>query len=235
MTFQNRSVSALVPARGGSKGLPGKNLRLIGGRPLIEYTLEASRLSSYIDATHLSSDDPEILEIGKRMGARTIVRPASVASDTATATDVVRHFLEQLPAHTIDEDPYIVYLQPTSPLRTSAHIDAVFKAMETQGTNMAVSVVELKKTPYKSFTVNDEGLLDPIFSEEMSGANRQALPVAYYPSGAIYIFPVSEFLNRGCFPSKGSMPFLMSDKESIDLDSEEDLLALERVMEQSSV
>lgn len=231
MAFQNHSVFALVPARGCSKGVPGKNLRNVKGRPLLEYTLDAASGSSFIDCTYVSSDDARILEVGRRMGAKTIVRPALAASDTATANEVVAHFLLNLEAQDLVEDPYIIYLQPTSPLRTSVHIDDAFMLMESRKENIVVSVVELEKTPYKSFTMNERGLLRAIFSERMSSSNRQTLPVAYYPNGAIYIFLISEFVKRGNFPCDDGVPFEMNERDSLDIDSEEDFAILDSIME----
>jgi CMP-N-acetylneuraminic acid synthetase len=167
------------------------------------------------------------------MGAKTIVRPASVASDTATADDVVGHFLREVASTVRDEDLYIVYLQPTSPLRTFVHIDDAFKLMESREENIAVSVVKLRKTPYKSFTMDKYGLLRPIFSEKMSNSNRQDLPAAYYPNGAIYIFLKSEFLKRGRFPCDGGVPYMMNERDSLDIDLEEDFVILETIMENS--
>lgn len=228
MPFKNRPVLALVPARGGSKGVPKKNLRLIKGKPLFAYTIEAATESAFVDTAYISSDDDEILKLGLAMGAQALRRPDAAATDTATADDVVSHFISQLPQALVSEDPYLVYLQPTSPLRTAAHIDNAFKEMASKGGDIAMSVVRLNKTPYKAFSLDKTGLLESIFGEKYANANRQDLPVAYYPNGAIYIFRLSEFIKRGHFPSDGSVPFVMAEAESLDIDSEEDLAILEQ-------
>ena len=118
MAFDNHPVLALIPARGGSKGVPRKNLRLVKGKPLLAYTLEAAKNSSNVDTTYLSSDDTEILKVGESLGIQSILRPWQSSSDNATADDVVNHFLSILSQEMVSLDPYIVYLQPTSPLRT---------------------------------------------------------------------------------------------------------------------
>jgi CMP-N-acetylneuraminic acid synthetase len=227
--FKHRPVLALVPARGGSKGALKKNIRLIKGKPLVAYTIEAAIESSFVDKIYVSSDDEEILKIGTALGVEALRRPDIAATDTATADDVVSHFISSLPATLVDENPYVVYLQPTSPLRTAVHIDNAFKEIEAKAGEMAISVVQLSKTPFKAFTLGKEGLLELIFGDKFANANRQDLPLAYYPNGAIYIFPMAEFIKKGRFPSNGSVPFIMPETESLDIDSEEDIALLDKL------
>lgn len=233
MTFVNRQVFALIPARGGSKGIPRKNLRIVRNNPLVCHTINAALESDVVDSVYLSSDDEEILKLGFAMGADVLKRSALAASDTATASQVVLDFIDQLPQDIVEADPFIVYLQPTSPLRTATHIDKAFAEMKSKNSLMCLSVVPLKKSPYKSFMLTNEGFLLSLFDETLSNANRQALPVTYYPNGAIYIFPISEFIKKGGFPSNGSVPFVMSEQESIDIDSEEDIVMLEKLCSQN--
>lgn len=231
MASQGRLVLALVPARGGSVGVPRKNLRQVNGRSLLDYTLDAAFRSSFIDRTFLSSDDDELLAAGLERGAETIRRPAWAATDTSTATDVVAHFLGTLDPDTLAEDPIVAYLQPTSPLRTSQHIDSAFRLLEAKDASVVVSVLQLKRSPYKSLVKDERGLLQPIFGPSDTTANRQDLPAAYYPNGAIYLFRVSEFQNRKTFPCAGAEAFEMNDRDSLDIDTEEDFAALRAIME----
>lgn len=233
MTFDNRPVLALVPARGGSKGVPGKNLRVIKGKPLLIHTVQAALESEVVDAVYVSSDDAEILALSRLNGAVALTRPAAAASDTATATSVVLDFISQLPPKLVEEDPFIVYLQPTSPLRTGAHIDGAFINMAARKGSTSLSVVPLRQSPYKTFLLTEDGLLQSLFEETLSNANRQALPETYYPNGALYIFPLTDFMKTGGFPSNGSVPFIMSEKESIDIDSEDDIALLESLWPQN--
>lgn len=232
MSVNKRPVIGLIPARGGSKGVPRKNMRMVAGRPLVEFTVQAALDSRYIDYVYLSSDDDEILLCGSAMGARSIRRPAEFASDTASADGVVIHFLEEIPGQLAAQDPYIVYMQPTSPLRTARHVDLALEQMEAQAAHTLVSVVEMAKSPFKSFSLDAEGRLQSLFDEEMSNARRQDLPKAYIPNGAIYIFRVSDFLDRAGFPSNGSVPFIMNEAVSIDIDTEEDIRYLECVLKE---
>lgn len=230
MSLNEHPVIALVPARGGSKGVLRKNMRMVHGQPLLQFTLSAAQSAQRVDAVYLSSEDAEILALGQTLGVETISRPAEFASDTASAIDVVKHFVGVLTPELIHQDPYIVYLQPTSPLRTSDHIDAALGEMESNKAHTLVSVVELSKSPFKSFSIDCAGRLESLFDERLSNARRQDLPATYIPNGAIYIFRVSDFLNREGFPSNGSLPFIMSGADSVDIDTEQDIKHLEQIL-----
>ncbi|QDC51248.1 acylneuraminate cytidylyltransferase family protein [Candidatus Methylopumilus universalis] len=229
MTFNSKLVLALIPGRGGSKGVKRKNLRVVLGKPLIEHTIQAASDSLNIDRIFVSSDDTEILELARENGVDAIKRASMAASDSATAVEVVYDFLKQIPEDLIVADPYIIYLQPTSPLRKAAHINAAFDVMISSRNDICISVTKLKKTPFKSYTLSVEGLLEPIFDEAMTNANRQSLPEVYCPNGAIYIFSLAKFLEHGAFPSNGGVPYIMSERDSVDIDTEEDLILLEKL------
>jgi CMP-N-acetylneuraminic acid synthetase len=228
--LQAQPVLALIPARGGSKGVPRKNLAMIAGKALIEYTLEAALESEHVDQCYVSSDSEEILEMARRHGARAMRRPAQFASDEASAVDVVRHFFEEIQGEYPSGNPVVVYLQPTSPLRNAGHIDAALDALRVAGARTLMSVVELEKSPFKSFKVNDAGRLESLFDERLSNARRQDLPRAFAPNGALYVFSREDFLARNGFPSNGSVPFVMSANDSVDVDAPEDLAKVERIL-----
>lgn len=223
-------VLALVPARGGSKGVPRKNLRRIAGKSLVEITIQAALGARRIDYVYLSSDAEPILSIGRGMGVEIVKRPDEFSSDSASAMDVVRHFIALIPVQLAAVDPYIAYLQPTSPLRSASHIDSALTEMEKCHESTLVSVVEFKKTPYKSFVLDKRGRLKSLFDQKLSNARRQDLPKAYLPNGAIYVFRVSDFEKCGGFPSNGSIPFVMSEEDSCDIDSEEDIIRVENYL-----
>lgn len=230
MSVNNRPVIGLIPARGGSKGVPRKNMRMIGAKPLIEFTIQAALSSRYVDHVYLSSDDDEILLCGSAKGAHSIQRPAEFASDTASAGDVVTHFFGEIPGRLAEQDPYVVYLQPTSPLRSAEHIDLAMEQMEAQHAHTLVSVVEMSPSPFKAFSLDGNGRLHSLFDEKMSNARRQDLPKAFIPNGAIYIFRISDFMARAGFPSNGSVSFVMNEADSIDIDTEEDVRCLEHIL-----
>jgi CMP-N-acetylneuraminic acid synthetase len=179
-----------------------------------------------VDEVFLSSDDEEILEVGRKVGAKLHIRSPGAALDESTATDVINDFLNTWAEEDIKSNPFVVYLQPTSPLRKAVDIDAAFKVIEADGGDSCISVVELIKTPFKSFILNKSGRLQTLFDEKFSNANRQVLKKAYYPNGAIYIFTVNKFLENGGIPSNGAIPFEMTSVNSIDVDTEIDLLEI---------
>jgi CMP-N,N'-diacetyllegionaminic acid synthase len=217
-------VIALIPARGGSKGIKRKNLAPLRGKPLLAYTISAAALSKFVDSVWVSSDDAEILSFAESLGVLTLVRPAAFATDSASAVVVVEHFIDSLPAQAVEQNAVIVYLQPTSPLRNESHIDAALQQMLAAGLDSVISVVEADKPPQKAFLLNAKGLLESLFDETLSNARRQDLPQCYYPNGAIYAFRISSFKDRGGFPSNGSLPFIMSANDSIDIDNPSDLI-----------
>lgn len=224
----NGKIIALIPARAGSKGIIGKNIRKILGKPLIEFTVQAAKTSKYIDEVYISSDSEEILKLGRSLDCRVLKRPDVFADDKASAIDVVKHFIEILNRfNSLYLDELIVYLQPTSPLRTALHIDQAIELMLSRHSSALVSVVELEKSPYKSFKIDGNGKLLSLFDEKLSNARRQDLPVCYVPNGAIYVFSKLDFIKHGGFPSNGSIPYIMSEIDSLDIDVEADILKLE--------
>ena len=226
----SRPFVALIPARGCSKSVPRKNLRMVAGKPLLTYTIEAARGSRFVGDIYLSSDDQEILDVGAAFGVQPVRRPAHLAPDDASADGVVEDFLSTLSPAAIIEDPFLIYLQPTSPLRSSVHLDEAIESLIVAGRTSLVSVTPLEKSPFKSFILSGDGTLRSLFEERYSNFNRQELPPAFIPNGASYIFPVSEFVKRGGFPSDGSHPYVMSASESIDVDSESDLRKIDEYL-----
>jgi CMP-N,N'-diacetyllegionaminic acid synthase len=227
MLSDKSKVIALIPARGGSKGIPHKNLANLAGKPLIAHTIYAAKHAALVDETWVSSDDNEILSVSANLGAKTLVRPSEFANDYASANEVVQHFIESLPEDVRTQEVVIVYLQPTSPLRDETHIDSALRAMNIAKTYGVISVVEADKPPQKSFRLDENGCLISLFDERQSNARRQDLQRCYYPNGAIYAFRIAEFIARKGFPSNGSLPYIMSSIDSIDIDNITDLMRAE--------
>jgi CMP-N,N'-diacetyllegionaminic acid synthase len=225
---------ALIPARGGSKGIHRKNLTILAGRPLIEYTIVAALNSEVVDEIWVSSDDEEILKLSTQLGVNALFRPAELADDNASAVGVVAHFISVSPSLTEISNDVIIYLQPTSPMRNAEHIDKAIREMEASKTIGVVSVVEADKPPQKAFTIDERGCLKSLFNEEMSNDRRQDLPLCFYPNGAIYAFRVCDFISRNGFPSNGSIPYVMSCTDSIDIDNSADLKRAESAMEEKN-
>lgn len=222
-------IFAIIPARGGSKGLPGKNILPLAGKPLIAYTIEAALRCPFIARCLVTTDDPEIEELSESLGAEVIQRPPELAGDTAVVQDAVRHVLETLKSQA-DFPEYFTLLQPTSPLRNEHHLrDCIRQYFSSTEWAAAISVVEAGHHPYKAFVI-EEGRMQPLFSVESLDLPRQVLPKVYDQSGAIYIMPSELFLERDVFFAAPALPFIMSAAESIDIDTEIDLLLAETIL-----
>ena len=221
-------VIAIIPARGGSKGLPRKNLRSLAGKPLIAYSILAARECSQISRCIVSTEDPEIKQLSLEYGAEVIDRPADLATDLALSADVVRHVLETL-SGTGHQPEYFVLLQPTSPLRTSRHIQQCLQAFLASSAACAISVTETEHHPYKDFNL-DQGFLHPLFGAEYLSQPRQRLPAVYRQNGAIYVMKSRAFLEHNGFFVEPALPYIMENKDSIDIDSGFDLLVAELLL-----
>ena len=217
-------VLGLITARGGSKGLPRKNVRPLQGKPLIAWTIEAARKSSFIDRLVLSSDDAEIIDVAKAWGCDVpFVRPAVLATDSADSLSVARHALGALK----EKYEYLVLLQPTSPLRTERDIDACVTKCADARVSTAVTVCEVDKTPYWMFKLGDKSTLLPLFPSSEIPANRQSAPKVYMLNGAVYTARTDHLLNGGRFIAADTVASVMSADRSVDIDTEEDFKALE--------
>ncbi|EKO3593981.1 acylneuraminate cytidylyltransferase family protein [Vibrio metschnikovii] len=222
---------ALITARGGSKGLPRKNILPLHGIPLIAWTIRAAINTISIDRVIVSTDDEEIATISKSFGAEVIDRPSELATDTASSMDVIAHAI-----FVLDVDGRkpkdIVLLQPTSPLRTSEHIENAVSIFYEKNADGVISVFEPSYTPIKSYIENTDGSIEGLYSREAPYLRRQDLPRAFQPNGAIYIFSVNEFIKNNTFPKKNVFPYIMSIADSIDIDTFEDLRTVEKILKE---
>ena len=212
---------AIIPARGGSKGLPGKNIKLLNGKPLIAYTIDAALNSKEISRVIVSTDDAEIAEISKNYGAEIpFMRPDFLANDNAKSIDVYNYTIERLETDENTNINEIVVLQPTSPLRTSQHID---EAIEIYLEKNADSIISYCKEDHPIFWhkfITEDGKFEEIFSDDYQ-KNRQEIRSTYHPNGAIYILR-KDILRKGTFYSNNSYVFVMDRNSSIDIDTLDD-------------
>tara|TARA_R110002072_G_scaffold292398_1_gene461009 strand:- start:671 stop:1378 length:708 start_codon:yes stop_codon:yes gene_type:complete len=218
----NKKIVAIIPARGGSKGLPGKNTADLAGKPLIAWTIEASLASDYIAKTLVTSEDDGILAVSAAHGADTIKRPAEFATDTATSESVIRDALEQL-ARTREKFEYLILLQPTSPLRTRDMIDAACARFFDSGATALISVCEIDNKILKAFKADDDGYIRGISNDRYPFMRRQDLPETYISNGAIYIINIDEFRALDSLLTDKTIPFVMDGRSSMDIDTAEDL------------
>lgn len=221
------NVLAIIPARGGSKGLPRKNILPVGGRPLIAWSIEAARGANCIHRVVLSSDDDEIIAVAKAYGCDVpFKRPETLATDEASSMDVVLHALEQLPNHDI-----VILLQPTSPLRTSADIDSAFELMMRSGAPSCVSVCPASESPYWMYSLGDQQRMHQLIKPAADATRRQELPPAYSLNGAIYIARTDWLHKHRSFIGNDTVAYVMPRSRSIDIDTEEDFLAMKKLTE----
>lgn len=218
---------AVIPARGGSKGLPRKNVLPFAGRPLIAWSVQAALDSTGVTRTIVSTDDQEILEAAVAAGAEApFVRPAALASDEATAMDVVHHAMQW--AETQGPWDYFVLLQPTSPLRTAADIDGCIELCRSRGAPAVVSVTPAPKSPYWMYGLDERGALSRLFEPPEQAARRQDLPPAYLPNGAVYVASWAHLAGGGGFYD-GALGYVMPAERSVDIDSALDFLMAENL------
>lgn len=217
----SKPVVAIVPARGGSKGLLRKNLRLVAGQPLVAHSLLAGLGASSVSATYLSTDDDEIAALGDACGATVIRRPPELASDTVQNDAVMRHALEVIRHSGADPD-IAVLLQPTSPLRRAIDIDKCVALFRHGAPRSVVSICPVDHHPGKAVTIRD-GLLEPFTNDHDMEARRQELPEVFRQNGAIYVVGVEDFLANGRFYARPCLGYVMDRRDSIDIDDEVDL------------
>lgn len=214
------TIWAIITARGGSKGVPRKNVRDLCGRPLIAYTIDAARQCSLITRTIVSTDDEEIRLVSSAGGADIVDRPEQFSRDDSSSQDAVRHVIEKLSRTSIAPE-YIVLLQPTSPCRTGQHITECLNLFFAGSFCSAISVSEAEHHPYKMFTIDSNSLL-PLFNVEGLHLPRQKLPLVYRQNGAIYFVQTSLFMQHNTFFIPAVMPYIMKSSDSIDIDNEHD-------------
>lgn len=228
--MNRKSFLSIIPARGGSKRLPRKNILKILDKPLIAYSIEAGLNSKYIDKLIVSSDDDEILSISKDYGAEIIKRPANLAEDTTTTFDTLKHVVENIS----EEYEYIVLLQATSPLRKSSHIDEAIKLLEEKKADAIISVCEMEHSPLWSNTLPSDNNMKLFLKDEIKNKRSQDLEKYYRLNGAIYICRTDKFLeNKGFFLEENIYAYIMDRKDSIDIDEEIDFIIASEFIKKS--
>jgi CMP-N-acetylneuraminic acid synthetase len=223
-------VLGLIPARGGSKGIPGKNLALLCGRPLLAYTADAVKQSRKLTRTIVSTDDERIAECARSLGLEVpFMRPAPLAADDAPMLPVVQHALEAMKERGFDAD-MVVLLQPTSPLRRAEHIDAAIDWLERTAADSMVSVVEV---PHQFNPVSvmrlEDGLLRP-FLDGPTPTRRQDKPRVFARNGPAVLAVRAAVVRGGSLYGERSWPLGMSAEDSIDIDTPRDLQLVEWVL-----
>lgn len=212
------SSVAIIPARSGSKGLPDKNIKLLNGKPLMAYAIEAAKNSNIFDEIMVSTDSLEYAEIAENYGAAVpFMRSAESASDIASSWDVVEEALAEYEKKGKFFDDFCL-LQPTSPLRTAEDIQNAYTIFNKKGAIAVVSVCECEHSPLWCNTLNDNMELEG-FIDSQNYLQRQALRTFYRINGAIYIVNRKEFQKNQFIYRENSFAYIMSQDRSIDIDS----------------
>lgn len=226
---------AVIPARGGSKGIPRKNIVLLRGRPLIAYTIDAARAATSLDRIVVSTDDDEIAAVSDDLGAEVMRRPAELAGDEASTLSVLQHMVAEL-ANTGYLPDAVMTLQPTSPLRTSRHIDEAARAFASDASvDSLVSCIEVPHVfhPHSVMRRTVEGYLVPFLDLPQPSRRQDKEPVFARNGAAIYITRterLSDFIFGGRL-----MAYMMSEAASVDIDSLADLAAAESMLAERGV
>lgn len=225
-------VIAIIPARGGSKGIPRKNIKNINGKPLISYTIAETKKSKYIKRIIVSTEDKEIAEISKKHDAEVpFIRPKELAEDSTPGIDPIIHCINWLKSNEKNVPKYICLLQCTSPFRNAKQIDEAFEKLISEDADSIVSVCESEITPYWMKKIENGRIKD--FLEDVTFyARRQDTPKVYRLNGAIYIAKTEALLKNKNWYTENTLAYIMDRKSSIDIDDMIDFKFAEFLMKE---
>ena len=225
-TYQKNKILCVLQVRGGSKGVPKKNIRKVNGKPLMTWTIESAKKSNVFDSIWVSSDSDEILEVGREEDVNTMKRPDELSGDEVLSVDSLHWAvgeIEKLKGTTYD---YVVELPVVCPLRNETHIKEAVEKLITTGADSVISVTQMTdKHPVRMKRITDDDLIEDFCSEYPEGdaGRRQDLEPCYIRNGGIYSMKRDTLMNEKTRHGKVSRPYVMEDKYSINIDSEIDL------------
>jgi len=226
-------ILGVIPARGGSKGIPRKNVHPLAGKPLIQYTIEAARKCRVLSRVVVSTDDAEIAELAVNMDLEVLRRPDDLAHDDTPMVPVIHHVVDSL-AESGYQPEVIVVLQPTAPLRRTEHIDQCIDLMSKTNANSVVSVslVPGHFHPDWQFFISESGELQAISGRKLDNlqSRRQDLPRTYTRNGALYVVRREAFIQNVSLLAPPCMAYIMAVEDSVNIDSEEDIWVAERYL-----
>ena len=231
------SILAVIPARGGSKGVPRKNLQNICGKPLIAYSIEAAKGVSRLTDIIVSTEDDEIAQVAIDHGADVpFMRPAELAEDLTPTFPVIMHALEQMETARAAEYDAVLLLQPTCPLRTAAHIDTAIDMLLSENCDSVVSVLEVSNThPFRMKRLVGNRLINYIDQGFEDMRPRQVLPKVYLRNGAIYLNRRESFIGSQALVGDHCLGMVMDEEESVNIDGPLDLILAESMMQDRQV
>jgi len=217
--YRNKSFLAIIPARGGSKSIPKKNLKKLGNKKLIEWTIQSAQKSKYIDRLILSSDDKEIIKVAHKLNCEVpFKRPKKISSDKSTTVEVISHAILNI----TESYDFVIVLQPTSPFRNHGHIDGAIKKLIKTKSKSLVSVKKIHTPVELIYRINKKNIIKPILKNN-NKTNRQDYETFYMLNGAIYIINSMLYKSNQSLIANETIPYIMDDKSSIDIDTPNDL------------
>lgn len=224
-------VLGVVPARGGSKGIPRKNVALLAGKPLIAYTLAAASHSRLLTRLVVSTEDSGIAALGREYGVDVVRRPPEMAQDQSPIVDAVIHALKQEEATRGVKFDYALLLQPTSPFRSGEDIDGAIRLAQQTNADSVIGVCAAFSHPYLAFRIDPaDGVLHQFVESDLDGFMRQSIPPAYVVNGAIYLTKRIVLLDKLTFFPEGSLGYIMPHERSLDIDTPWDLYLADLIM-----
>jgi CMP-N-acetylneuraminic acid synthetase len=231
--IESKTILGIIPARGGSKRLPNKNLRILGEKPLIAHTISAANGSAYLDEVLVSTDDPEIAKISTSEGAHVpFMRPSQLAQDDSATIDVIFHALSFYGKRGQSFE-YVALLQPTSPLRGTREIDEAIEFMISKKADAVVSVTEAEHSPLWSNILPPTLSMTGFLREDIINKRSQDLPKYYRLNGAIYICSSTILLKyKTFFAPKNIFAYIMPQEKSVDVDTDLDMKLCEVLMQE---
>jgi len=233
--INGKSVLAIIPARGGSKELPGKNIKELCGKPLIAWSIEVAENCSAIDRIVVSTDDDQIVDGVKKYGAEVpFERPAELANDTASTINVIFHTIDWLREHQDFRPEYILLLQPTSPLRTVEDIEGTIQTLKDKDARAVVSVCETDHHPWWSNILSEDGNMKDFIRPKILDKRRQDLPKYYRLNGAIYLAATKYLRERNGFFGPNTFAYEMPKERSVDIDSDLDFKLVSLLLQEKN-
>jgi len=234
--YKDKKILGIIPARGGSKGLPRKNILPLLNKPLVAWTIEQALRSKYLDKVIASTDDQKIVDIARQFGAEApFIRPEELARDDSLTIDVAIHALNYFEQKGNNFD-YLALLEPTSPLREMHDIDrSIKKLIDNEAiADSLISVGEIAlEHPFISKKIDGKGYVKPFCATDTFIARRQELPKAYFPYGVMYLSKVDTLKEHKTFYQEKTIPYLIERWQNYEIDDDIDLMITERVLKEN--
>ena len=229
--YKGKKILAIIPARGGSKGVPRKNIKMLAGKPLIAWTIEEAKKSRFIDMCIVSTEDEEIKSVAEEWGGNVpFMRPVELAQDDTLGIEPVLHAIKMLPGY-----DFVVLLQVTSPLRTVEDIDGAIACCLDRDCESCVGVTEVEHSPYWMYRLDEQKRLQPILKiAKEESYQRQKLPKVYQLNGAVYVASVAFVKSERELIGADTLGFVMPQKRSYDIDTMLDFEVVEVLMKKQN-